>query len=144
MHHISSYLYDNKIQVLLLDQDVTLTTRNRIVYSRTVKVYDNIDNVITVAFRNSDQKSANIVGKTFTFSLTANVSNVSIWSTNVTIANVTTAIGTVIIDQANIANLKQEYYNYTISYNSGNLTLPAYTDDNWGAAGQLQVISNVY
>lgn len=144
MHHISSYLYDNKIQVLLLDQDVTLTTRNRIVYSRTVKVYDNIDNVITIAFRNSDQKSANIVGKTFTFSLTANEGNTSIWSTNVTIANVTTAIGTIVIDQANIANLTQEYYNYTISYNSGNLTLPAYTDDNWGAAGQLQVISNVY
>lgn len=111
-------------------------------YSRTVKVYDNIDNIITIAFRNSDQKAANIVGKSFTFSVTDG--NTEVWSTNVTISNVTTAIGTVTLNQANVANLSQEFYNYTISYTSGNLTLPAYADDNWGAAGQLQVLHNTY
>lgn len=113
-------------------------------YSRTVKVYDNIDNVITVAFRNSDQKAANISGKSFTFSVTETEGNAAVWSSPVTISNVTTAIGTVTLHQANVANLTQEFYNYTISYTSGNLTLPAYTDDNWGAAGQLQVLHNIY
>ncbi len=144
MPHISSYLYDNRIQVQLLDEDPSLKTRNRIVYARTVKVYDNIDNVITINFRNSDQKPANIVGKTFTFSVTSAEGNAAVWSTNVTVSNVTTAIGSVTLDQANVANLTHEFYNYTISYNSGNLTLPAYTDDNWGAAGQLQILHNVY
>lgn len=125
-----------------MDEDVTLTTRNRIVYSRTVKVYNNIDNVVTIAFRNSDQKPANIVGKAFTF--TVSDGNSSVWTTNVMVSNVTTAVGTITIDQANIANLTSEFYNYSISYNSGNLILPAYADDNWGAAGQLQVISNLY
>ena len=144
MHHISCYLYDNKIQVLLLDEDPTLKTRDRVVYSRTVKIYDNIDNVITIAFRNSDQKPANIAGKTFTFGVTADTGNASVWTTPVTISNVATATGQVIISQAAVANLTQEYYNYTISYTLDNLTLPGYTDDNWGAAGQLQVITSVY
>ena len=144
MPHISSYLYDNRIQVQLLDEDPSLKTRNRIVYARTVKVYDNIDNVITINFRNSDQKPANIVGKTFTFSVTSAEGNAAVWSSPVTISNVTTATGSVTLNQANVANLTQEFYNYTISYNSGNLTLPAYTDDNWGAAGQLQVLHNIY
>ena len=144
MHHISSYLYDNRISVLLLDEDPNLQTRYRIVYSRIVKVHEGVDNVVTVNFKNSDQKAANIIGKTFTFNLTANVGNVSIWSTPVTISNVARAVGTVTIDQANIANLNQEFYNYTISYSYGNLTLPAYVDDNWGAAGQLQIIKGVF
>lgn len=113
-------------------------------YSRIVKVYDNVDNLINISFRNSDQKSANIQGKSFTFSLTASPGNTAVWSTVVTISNISTAVGSIIIDQANIANLDQEFYNYTISYNSGNLTLPAYVDDNWGAAGQLQVLKNIF
>lgn len=144
MSVITSYLYDNKITVQLLEDDPTIKTRNRIVYSRPVKVYKGVDNVITLQFKNNDQKPANIVGKTFTFSLTANVGNTQIWTTTATISNTTTAIGTVTLDQANVANLTQDLYNYTITYDSGNLTLPTYVDDNWGAAGQLQVISNVY
>ena len=144
MSVITSYLYDNKITVQILDDDPTIKTRNRIVYSRPVKVYQGVDNVITLQFKNNDQKAANIIGKTFTFSLTANVGNVGVWSTTATISNVTTAIGSVTIDQATVANLTQEYYNYTVTYNSGNLTLPTYVDDNWGGAGQLQVISSVF
>lgn len=144
MSVITSYLYDNKITVQILDDDPTIKTRNRIVYSRPVKVYQGVDNVITLQFKNNDQKAANIAGKTFTFSLTANVGNTAVWSTTATISNVSTAIGSVTIDQANVANLTQEYYNYTVTYNSGGLTLPTYVDDNWGAAGQLQVISSVF
>jgi hypothetical protein len=142
---ITSYLYENIIEVQVLDDDPTIKTRNRIVYSRPVKVYKNIDNIITIQFRNNDQKPANVVSRSFTFALTD--SNVTVWSTTANISNVTTAVGTVTLDQANVANLTQEYYNYTVSYTGtavGNLTLPAYTDDNWGAVGQMQVISNVY
>lgn len=145
MTAITSYLYDNKIIVQILDDDPSIKTRNRIVYSRPIKVYTNIDNIITLQFRNNDQKPANVVGKTFTLSLTANVGNTAIWSTVANISNITTATGTVVLDQANVANLTQEYYNYTVKYTgNGNLILPTYVDDNWGAAGQLQVISSVF
>lgn len=142
---ITSYLYENIIEVQILDSDPIIKTRNRIVYSRPVKVYKNVDNIITIQFRNNDQKPANITSRDFTFALTDG--NAIVWSTTANISNVTTAVGTVTLDQANVANLSQEYYNYTVSYTGsavGNLTIAAYTDDNWGAAGQLQVISNVY
>ena len=113
-------------------------------YARTVKVYDNVDNVITISFRNSDQKAANITGKSFTFSVTTADGNAAVWSTNVTVSNATASIGSVTLYQSNIASLSDELYNYTISYTQGNLTLPAYTDDNWGAAGQLQILRNIY
>ena len=103
-----------------------------------------MDNVITISFKNSDQKAANIAGKSFTFSVTTADGNAAVWSSNVTVSNATAAIGSVTLDQANIANFTDELYNYTISYTQGNLTLPAYTDDNWGAAGQLQVLHNIY
>ena len=143
MSVITSYLYDNKITVQILDDDPTIKTRNRIVYSRPVKVYQGVDNVITLQFKNNDQKAANIAGKTFTFSLTANIGNTAVWSTTATISNVSAAIGSVTLDTANVANLTQEYYNYTITYNSGNLKLPTYVDDNFGASGQLHVVSSV-
>lgn len=144
MHYISSYLYDNRISVLLLDEDPALKTRYRNVYSRTVKAHSGVDNVITIVFKNSDQKSANIAGKSFTFKLSANIGNTAVWSSPVTISNATLAVGTVTIDQANIANLTQEFYTYSISYTQGNLTLPAYVDDNWGGAGQFQIINGAF
>lgn len=144
MHHISSYLYDNRISVLLLDEDPNLKTRYRNVYSRTVKAHSGVDNVITIVFKNSDQKSANIAGKSFTFKLSSNIGNTAIWSSPVTISNATMAVGTVTIDRANIANLTQEFYTYSISYTLGNLTLPTYVDDNWGGAGQFQIINGAF
>lgn len=141
----NSYLYTNKIQVQVLDDDPTIKTRNRKVYTRPIKVYKGVDNVITLNFKNNDQKPANISGLTFTFAIKANVDvSANVWYTTATISNVSTAVGTVTLDTANIANLTQDYYNYTITYTgTGNLTLPTYVDDNFGAAGQLHVVSNV-
>lgn len=142
MQTINSYIYPNTIDVQVIDPPSL--TRNKIVYSRTLKVFKNADNLINIQFKNDDQKPANLAAKAFTFSITSDTSNVAIWSSNVTISNVTTAIGSVTIDRANVALLKEAMYNYTVSYTSGNLKLPAYTDDNWGAVGQLQVISSIF
>lgn len=142
MQIITSYLYPNTIEVQVIDPYTK--TRNRIVYSRPLKVFKNVDNEITIQFRNDDQKPANLVNKSFAFSITSDISNVAIWTSNVTISNANASIGTVNIDQANVANLTASLYNYSVSYISGNLKLPAYTDDNWGAVGQLEVISSIF
>jgi hypothetical protein len=140
----NSYLYDNKIEVQILDDDPTIKTRNRKVYTRPIKVYKGVDNVITLNFKNNDQKPATITGLDFTFAIKANVGTTgNVWYTTATISNVSAAIGQITIDSANIANLTQEYYNYTITYNSGALKLPTYVDDNFGAQGQLHVISSI-
>lgn len=144
MSSIKSYLYDNKIIVQVLDEDPLLKTRHRIVYSRPVKIYKDVDNLITIEFKNNDQKPADIENRDFVFSITQPESNTAVWSTSVTITDAERSIGIVLVDDANVSVLTQELYNYAISYTTGNLTLPAYTDDNWGAIGQLQVISSVF
>lgn len=141
---INSYLYDNKILVQVLDEDPQLKTRHRIVYSRTLKIYKNVDNPVTINFRNNDQKPANLAARTFTFSITDPASNTAVWTSSVNVVDAELSVGTVIIDQANVAALTQELYNYSVTYDYGNLKLAAYTDDNWGAIGQLQVLSNSY
>jgi len=140
----NSYLYSNKVDVQVLDDDPTIKTRNRKVYTRPIKVYKGVDNVITLNFKNNDQKPADIAGLSFTFSIKSDdATTANVWYSTATISNVSAAIGSVTLDTANVANLTQEYYNYTITYNSGNLKLPTYVDDNFGASGQLHVVSSV-
>ena len=144
---ITSYLYNQNIDVLISDEDPNLKTRNRVLYTNTIKVYQGVDNLITVRLRNNDQRPADITGMEFTMSLSGDIGNVAIQQFPITISNAVSAVGSVVMPQANVANLTQEWYYFTIKYNSplnGNITLPAYVDDNFGAVGKIQVISNVY
>jgi len=60
---ITSYLYNNKLVVQFSDDDdITITTRNRVVYQRPIEIYRGADNPITIYFKNQDQKPANITG----------------------------------------------------------------------------------
>jgi len=144
---ISSYIYNAIVYAQISDEDPTLKTRNRVMYTNPVVVYQGVDNLVTVLIRNSDQKPANVDGMQLTLSITGDPGNVAIQNYPVTISNATSSIGTVVLDQANVANLTQEWYYYTISYTSpiyANLTLPAFVDANFGAAGKMQIRSNLY
>ena len=140
---IQSYLYDNIIPVQILDPGLLARTRNRTVYNRTVKLYKNIDNTITLQVRNQDQKSVDITYTTFSFYVMNSTSNVAVLSLTPTIGTVKGA-ATLVITQQDLAPLDQEFYNYSIAYSTGENNMPAYTDDNYGAAGQLQIINNVF
>jgi hypothetical protein len=65
MQEITGYLYTNWIECQLND-DPTLTTRNRIVYARPIKIYKNIDNTLKFVFKNQDQKRIHINAYTLT------------------------------------------------------------------------------
>ena len=62
---ITSYLYENKFTVQILEDDPTIKTRNRVVYQRPIEIYRGADNPVTIYFKNQDQKAANIAGVTF-------------------------------------------------------------------------------
>lgn len=146
MQTINSYIYDNSV-VVQIPTNPSVITRNKVVYTRTINVYQGVDNLIKLKIQNQDQKPADVADTTLVFTIVDDyvLNNASaVFSTNVTISNVTTAIGEVVIPQANVDLLTREHYTYSISYTSGNLTLPAYVDDNWGASGQLQVIRNSF
>jgi hypothetical protein len=54
MQKVQSYLYPNRI--ILLADLAGFTVENRVVYARTVKIYQGIDNVIQFDIQNADQK----------------------------------------------------------------------------------------
>ena len=146
MQQINSYIYDNTILVQV-DTDPDIIQRNRVVYTRTIKCYQGVDNVIKVKVQNQDQKPINIASTTLVFSViddyvTANANIV--FQTNVTVSNAATGTGTVLIPRQNINGFTRDQYIYSIYYTHGNLQYAAYVDDNFGAQGQMQVVSTAY
>jgi hypothetical protein len=54
MQKIQSYLYPNR--VILLADLAGFTVENKVVYARTIKIYQGVDNVIELDIQNADQK----------------------------------------------------------------------------------------
>lgn len=146
MQQINTYIYDNTILVQIAT-DPDIEQRNRVVYTRTLVCYQGVDNLIKVKVQNQDQKPYNISNTTLVFSIIDDyvTSNANVvFQTNVTVSNANTGIGTVSIPRDNINALTRDQYIYSIYYTSGNVQYAAYVDDNYGAQGQLQVISTAY
>ena len=147
MQQINTYIYDNTILVQIAT-DPEIEQRNRVVYTRTITVYKGVDNTIKVKVQNQDQKPYNLTNvQPLVFSVIDDyvTSNANvIFQTNVTISNTTAGIGTVTIPVENINAFSREQYIYSIYYTSGNVQQAAYVDDNWGAQGQMVVVSTAY
>lgn len=147
MQQINTYIYDNTILVQIAT-DPEIIQRNRVVYTRTINVYQGVDNVIKVKVQNQDQKPYNLANiQALVFSVIDDyvTSNANvIFQTNVVVSNATTGTGTVTIPVANVNQFERDQYIYSIYYTSGNVNYAAYVDDNWGAQGQMFVVSTAY
>jgi len=147
MQQINTYIYDNTILVQIAT-DPEIEQRNRVVYTRTITCYKGVNNVIKVKVQNQDQKPYNLSNvQPLVFSVIDDyvTSNANvIFQSNVTISNATTGIGTVTIPTANVNVFERDQYIYSIRYTSGNVNYAAYVDDNWGAQGQMFVVSTAY
>ena len=146
MNTIQSYLYENKL-VVQIPTDLTITTRDRNVYTRAITVYQGVDNILTLQVQNQDQKPRPLTGYTLVFQIIDDFvlanSNV-LFQTTAVEANAAAGTARVLIDQANVALLERDMYKYSVSASYtdpdfGNVTIPTYVDDNWGAAGQMLV-----
>jgi hypothetical protein len=139
------YYYANAVDVQL-DLDPTITTRNRIVYQRTVKIYKGVDNTLQFNFKNSDQKSVNITGWDVSFNVISDVDGVVILSKLATGIDLVKGIVTVVLNELDLIGLDREYYNYTLSVTDPltGSTKPVYVDDNYDVRGELSVLSGRY
>jgi len=146
MQQIYSYLYDNTINVQY-DIDPTVEQRNRVVYTRTINLYKNIDNIVKLKVLNSDQKPVNITGYTLTFNMVDDYvyanANVVLQS-NVTISNANLGLCTVTISSNDLVQLDREKYTFNVLVDNGSANIAAYVDDNWGASGQIFLSNSAY
>lgn len=146
MQQINSYIYDNTVLVQI-DNDLDVEQRNRVVYTRPIQLYQGVDNIVKVKVQNGDQKPVNVSTYVLTFNLIDDyvTSNANVvFSTNVVMSNANVGLGSVTIPAANIASLDREQYIYSIKANVGLQDVATYVDDNWGAAGQIQINKCAY
>ena len=61
MQAIDVFWYKNILEVQVIDPAI-FSTRNRIVYARTIKIYQGIDNPIHIVSKNQDQKPVDLTG----------------------------------------------------------------------------------
>ena len=144
---ITSYLYDNKFTVQILDySDPTIKTRNRPVYQRPIKIYQGIDNPVVVEFKNQDQKLVNLTGYTVQAAIQDPVNEDTVNTYAVTFANIANGRGAFTFDSVTVSNLEQRFYKLTFKTNktSDNTERPLYADDDYGVPIDLEVLPAYY
>jgi hypothetical protein len=142
---ILAYLYPNIVQVQFWDPTI-FSPRNRVVYSRPITIYQGIDNPLQVVVKNQDQKSVNLTGYLVQLDIQDPLSEGSVESLAVTVTDEVKGQGTVTIPKAVVNALDQRIYKLTIKLidQATNAERPLYTDDNFGAPIDLQVLPGWY
>lgn len=150
MQTIKTYLYDQKVEVQIMDPTI-FTVRNRTVYSRPIKVYQGIDNPVQVVIKNQDQKKVNLAGSSVTASIQDPVNQVTVKSYVVNFSsnlggNIQLGQGTFTFDANTINSLEQRFYKlaFSTTVTSTDITRPVYIDDNYGVPLDLEVLPAYY
>jgi hypothetical protein len=145
MQTINTYLYPNVIVVQFLDPSI-FTVRNRVVYSRTIKIYQGIDNPLQVVVKNQDQKAVDTTGYLVQVDIQDPLNSGSVESLAVTMTTPTKGQGTVTIPKLVVNALDQRIYKLTVKLirQSTNQEQPLYVDDNYGAMVDLEVLPGWY
>jgi S-adenosylmethionine hydrolase len=142
---VKAYLYPNTVEVQVFDPSI-FTTRNRVVYSRPIKVYQGIDNPVQVIIKNQDQKSVNLTGYTMQAQIQDPTNGVTVETYAVTFTDITKGLANFTIDRATINTLEQRFYKLTFKTikQNDNTEQPIYIDDNYGVPLDLQVLPAYY
>jgi len=142
---VKAYLYPNCAEVQVFDPTI-FTTRNRVVYSRPIKVYQGIDNPIQVIVKNQDQKPVDLTGSSVTASIQDPTNQVTVKSYVVTWANIQLGQGTFTFDANTINSLENRFYKlaFSTTVTSTDTTSPVYIDDNYGVPLDLEVLPAYY
>lgn len=145
MQTLKTYLYDNILEVQFLDPSV-FTTRNRIVYSRPIKIYQGIDNPLQVVIKNQDQKAVNVSAYRVQMDIQDPNHTGTIAGLAVTLTDAAHGLGTVTIAKSLVDSLDQRFYKLTFRTIGAidNQEKPMYIDDNYGVPIDLEVLPAYY
>jgi len=142
---VKAYLYPNTVEVQIFDP-LIFNVRNRVVYSRPIKVYQGIDNPVQVLIKNQDQKSVDLTGYSVQALIQDPTNQVTVGIYPVSWDNVTLGRGNFTLDNTTIDGLEQRFYKLTFKTirNSDNVEGPLYIDDNYGAPLDLEILPAYY
>jgi hypothetical protein len=145
MQTIDIFWYKNILEVQVQDPAI-FTTRNRIVYSRPIKIYQGIDNPIHIVAKNQDQKPVDFTGYIMTVEIQDPENEITVASYTVNFVTITKGLGTFVIPRDTVNALDQRHYQLTarLINSTTNAENPLYIDDNYSVAVPLQVLSAYY
>jgi hypothetical protein len=145
MQTIEVFHYKNILNVQVIDPTI-FSVRNRIVYSRTIKVYQGIDNPIHVVAKNQDQKPTNLTGYQMQVEIQDPVNQITVDVFAVNFTTISKGLGIFTIPKDTVNALDQRHYHLTarLTNTVTNAQNPLYIDDNYSVAVPLQVLSAYY
>jgi hypothetical protein len=145
MQTIDIFWYKNILEVQVQDPAI-FTTRNRIVYSRPIKIYQGIDNPIHIVAKNQDQKPVDFTGYVMTVEIQDPENEITVAAYSVNFVTITKGLGTFVIPRDTVNALDQRHYQLTarLINSATNAENPLYIDDNYSVAVPLQVLSAYY
>ena len=145
MQTIDVFWYKNILEVQWPDSAI-YTTRNRIVYSRTIKIYQGIDNPIHVVVKNQDQKSVDCTGYDVEVDIQDPENKVTVETFTVDFVTQNKGLAVFTIPKQIVNGLDQRYYEFTIKLIKldDNKETPIYSDDNYSLRLPVQVLEGYY
>jgi hypothetical protein len=145
MQTIDVFWYKNILEIQVIDPAI-FSTRNRIVYSRTIKIYQGIDNPIHIVTKNQDQKAVDLTGYDVQVDIQDPENELTVETFTVNFVTQNKGLGVFTIPASVVNALDQRHYELTVKLI--NLTsddeTPMYIDDNYGARLPVQVLSGYY
>ena len=151
---VKAYLYPNTVEVQVFDPTI-FTVRNRVVYSRPIKVYQGIDNPVQVLLRNQDQKKVSLAvdvdhPTTPAYYIEAAIQDpinqITVVKYDVNFTDYTSGNGTFTIEKTIVDGLEQRLYKLTFSIENVDTgaKIPLYIDDNYGVPLDLEILPAYY
>lgn len=149
MQLVSRYLVNNKTDIVL-DDFVGTTTEYRKVYQRNIKVAKGIDNVITFAIKNQDQKPVSILNTYTPYVEVFSEDHVRIKRYVGTIKETSTpnykGQFTITIAESDLLNYDAQYLTYTVylTKDSNNTDTLTYADEQFGIEGTIELVGDAF
>ena len=142
---ILAYLYPNIVEIQFWDPTI-FSPRNRVVYSRPIKIYQGIDNPMQVVVLNQDQKPVDLTGYLVQMDIQDPLKQGSVESLPVTFTNILKGRGAFTIPRDVVNALDQRFYKMTLKLieQATNIERPLYIDANWTAPIDLEVLPGWY
>jgi hypothetical protein len=114
-------------------------------YAKNLKLQRGIDNHFKIKLRNRDQKVVNVAGSTFEMTVTDPATSQETIRVNMQIQDGIGGIVKGTITEAQMALMHTDFYHYGIKMiDAEGEVWPVYVDDNFNAAGNIQVCDDAY
>ena len=140
---ITGYLYNQRHTAVITDNGVS--NLMSMFYTPNIKVYRGLDNSIRIEFKNRDQKRVSMTDKTASIIIMDDENSISYVERALVPIDPVRGIMEATITEGDLLNLDAKMYTYSLKVVNGEgRTAIGYADDNYGAAGIMEIVDGVY